>query len=138
MSEYLQLQERTWYGWQMLPGYGNGYQPYYSPIFVQQVKPLKTGKGLLELKFFNAFYAEGVQGFELRMKVQDRHLEYLIAQLDYPDEHRNAIISTISFDWVREMLPTLWYHRPPAHFDGLASSECQYYLSQAFFGRLRP
>jgi hypothetical protein len=63
-----------WYAWEMLPGYGaeDELDPYLSPIYVERVKPLKSGKGLLQIGFFNAFYAVGVQGFEPTVKVLRR------------------------------------------------------------------
>jgi hypothetical protein len=56
----LKLVPQSWYAWQMVPGYvGQRNVPYCSPIFVEQVVPKKTGKGILTLDFVNVFYAEG-------------------------------------------------------------------------------
>lgn len=53
-DERLKLLPGTWYGWQMIPGYGDGYAPYFSPILVQHVNPKRTGSCVLELAFHNA------------------------------------------------------------------------------------
>ena len=43
------IEAGRWYAWQMMPGYGEDGVPYLSPIFVHEVKPLKTGKGTIYL-----------------------------------------------------------------------------------------
>jgi hypothetical protein len=63
----LQLIPKHWYGWQMLPGYGEWDVPYFSPICINEVTPRKTGRGILAISFFNALYQEGVQDY-LRYK----------------------------------------------------------------------
>lgn len=134
----LKLIPGKWYGWQMLPGYLDRYSPYLSPILVEKVIPEKTGQGWLQLNFFNAFYAEGVQDFKLRLKVVDKAQDYLITRLEYPDIERHAIISRISFEWLKEQLPT-WYEEAPKETMPLfARSEIDYYLNQRFFNTLRP
>jgi hypothetical protein len=91
------------------------------------------------MQFYNAFYAEGVQGFSLRLKVLDRAADYLIARIDYPQPtERHAIISRMSFAWLEARFPE-WYREAPKETMPLfASSEIDYYLNQRFFGTLRP
>jgi len=55
-----------------------------------------------------------------------------------PDSSRNAVLSRMSFEWIQDCCPTIWHHKPPTSFTGLAASECDYYLNQLFFGTLRP
>ncbi len=139
MDDRLTLKPAKWYGWQMLPGYDSGYRPYFSPILVERVEPEKSGKGWLKLNFFNAFYAEGVQGFELRLKVLDRTEHYLIARLDYPKPaQRHTIISRISFQWIEERFPKWYRDVPKEAMPALACSEIDYYLNQRLFRTLRP
>jgi hypothetical protein len=79
----------------MNPGYfGQRCVPYFSPIYVTRVTPLKTGKGILEMDFFNACYVEGVQNFDgMRLKVLLRAENYLIGHLLGNDpEVRSAVI----------------------------------------------
>jgi hypothetical protein len=97
-----------WFGWQMNPGYiGDRCVPYFSPIHVTRVVPLKTGKGILEIDFRNVCYAEGVQNFEgIRLKVLLRAENYLIGHLQgYDFEVRSAIISHIEFAWLDRFCP---------------------------------
>jgi hypothetical protein len=130
------LHPNTWYGWQMLPGYvAQGCLPWYSPIFVRKVQPLKTGKGLLRLNFFHALYAEGVQefgGFQLQML--DRADAFLAARIVEPTVgHRVAIMSEIGFAWLNRFCPELTRGFPPESF-GIPWQDCAgRYLSSVFF-----
>ena len=79
MHAKLQLMPRYWYGWQMLPGYFG--VPYFSPIWVQEVTPRKTGKGILAVKFINMLYAEGVQDFHVNLRILKHEASYLTAEI---------------------------------------------------------
>jgi hypothetical protein len=139
MEQALTLKPAKWYGWQMLPGYGSPYEPYFSPILVEKVTPQKSGKGWLQLHFYNAFYAEGVQGFVLRLRVLDRTDQYLIARLDDPEPTvRHAIINRISFEWIEARFPQWYREAPKETMPDFACSEIDYYLNQRFFRTLRP
>lgn len=135
----LNLEGGRWYGWQLLPGYSPGYSPYYSPILVVSALPEKSGHGWLGLEFFNAFYAEGVQGFSLRLQVVERSKDYLIARIgNSPGTERHVIVSRISFEWIASQFPEWYQAAPRDSMPAFASSEIDYYLSQRFFGTLRP
>jgi hypothetical protein len=124
----------------MLPGYGDHFLPYDSPILVTSVRPEKSGKGWIELGFFNAFYASGVQGFTLRMWVLVRTDAYLIVALDYQGDYvRHAVIGTMSFGWLKARCRGWFEEQPPEGMESsLARSEVDYYLSMRFFRKLRP
>jgi hypothetical protein len=110
MSSGFTLFAPRWFGWQMNPGYlGERCVPYFSPIHITRVQPLKTGKGLLELDFLNACYAEGLQHFRgVRIKVLLRGANYLLGHLvDYEGEMRSAIISHIEFRWLPQCCPEI-------------------------------
>jgi len=83
----LQLTPGHWYGWQMLPGYfGEPPVPYCSPIWVKDVTPRKTGKGILGLGFINTLYAEGAQGFTLDLRILKHEASYLVSEILYEKE----------------------------------------------------
>jgi hypothetical protein len=91
-----------WYGWQMMPGYAHW--PYFSPILVHRMMPLKTGRGLLGLRFWNVGYAEGVQNFETELRVLKRTADFLVADIvGQPD--RAALVSRLSFGWLEHCCP---------------------------------
>lgn len=114
----LQLFRGTWYAWEMLPGYtSESFEPYFSPILIQEIVPKKTGQGILAIKFINLFYADGVKDFSLDLKVSKHEAQYLIADILYSKggpRDRAAIISRLEFEWIRRFGPHLWWHRPPS------------------------
>lgn len=131
----LKLLRNTWYAWEMIPGYiGKENIPYCSPIFLEEVMPRKTGKNILGLKFVNVFYAEGVQDFEIDLRILKHSHKYIVADLsngkDGPD--RCAVISNIEFGWIEKFCPTLWFHRHPSLVGGLALRSVHSYLSEVF------
>jgi hypothetical protein len=136
MHARLQLTPRHWYGWQMLPGYDDErYGPYFSPILVHEVTPRKTGKGILTVAFFNAFYPEGVHEFTLDLRILKREASYLVSEILYegsPTRDRTAIISNIEFEWIRRYCPELWASYPPSHFSGDAQHSAPRYLKAVF------
>jgi len=123
------LSPGTWRSWQMLPGYfGERMTPYCSPIYIRRVEPLKSGKSLLSVEFFNALYADGVKDLTLDLKIIKRATNYLIADLPY-DSERSAVIGHIEFSWLEQFCPHLMAANPPPPFssvsvylDGLFSS----------------
>jgi hypothetical protein len=67
----------------MLPGYGvERCVPFFAPVYVQRVQPLKTGKRELEIDYFNPLYPEGATNFAgERLKILLRPENYLLAHL---------------------------------------------------------
>ena len=131
------IQDKRWVAWQMIPGYmGERSVPYCSPIYVTAVKPLKTGKSILNLAFLNVLYAQGVQDFCLDIKVLKRAKDFLVGELIYApgeDSGRVAIISHIEFSWVERFCPGLWYNRPPSSTSH-GTDSISAYLDEIFFG----
>ena len=85
-SSRLILKNDVWYSLQMLPGYHSSLSPYYSPIKVQEINPLKTGKSILRIRFLNVGYAQGVQDFKKEIRIIKHSENYLIANLiDSPE-----------------------------------------------------
>ena len=118
MNERLQLLPDRWYGWLMLPGYSErGGAPYCSPIHVISVVPRKTGTGVLGINFRNALYAQGVQDFDVDLRILTHQRDYLVGALLYGEDgpnDRTAVISRISLDWIATMCPSISTRPPPA------------------------
>jgi hypothetical protein len=135
--EQFKIIEKRWFAWQMIPGYiGERSVPYCSPIFVENVKPLNSGKGIINIQFIIVFYAEGTQSFSLNIKVLKRAENYLIGDLKYSlneDSGKCAVISHIEFEWVKRFCPELWYNRPPSSCSNIASGSISKYLDEVFF-----
>jgi hypothetical protein len=132
----LQLTPTHWYGWQMLPGYfGEPRVPYFSPICVKEVKPRRTGKGILALGFINTLYAEGVQDFTLDLRILKHEASYLVSEILYGKDgpwDRTAIISDIGFEWIQHFCPGIWAARPPSSFLGIEQGSVSQYLNALF------
>lgn len=123
----------------MLPGYLG--TPYFSPIWIEGVTPRKTGKAILGLTFINVFYAAGVQGFDINLRIMKHEQDYLVSEIldgSNGSNDRTAIISRIDFDWIRLFCPTFWedtsYLRSMANdrLGGLPQQTASEYLSRAF------
>lgn len=125
-----------WYGWQMIPGYlGQRCEPYFSPILVHQVTPLKTGKRLVRLQFANALYAQGAQDFDLDLRVIHQAGDYLVAEIMYSGSmagERCAVISHIEFGWLERFCPSLWEWKPPSACSSAAQNSVSLYLDEIF------
>ena len=114
----LNLRPQRWYTWEMLPGYTDSFDPYVSPVYILGVKPLKTGKGLLKIGFYNALYATGVKGFQATVKVLKHTPNYMLADLtpSYDgDNTRSAVIGRMSYQWLESRLRFWFYDVPPHH-----------------------
>ena len=131
MTGRLILKERSWYGWQMLSGYEEGFLPYFSPIFVQEITPLKTGQHRLEIEFINAMYAQGAQLFCEIVRVLDHQQEYMLVALTEHKKPRRAVISSIDFKWIQRFQPQILREHTMGQ-----SYNCQDYLNQVYFERL--
>jgi hypothetical protein len=137
-DDRLYLARDRWYGWQLLPGYTDRYDPYFSPIRVFHIEPLKTGHGILRLGFWNALYAEGVQDFQIDLKIRVHHPSYLVADLCYHSNHfadRSAIISAMSTSWLDRFCPFLVQGRRADTGD---ESDIELYLDRLFPGSAEP
>lgn len=134
MSQF-KLIEQRWYAWQMIPGYiGERSVPYCSPIYINSVTPLKKGNGTIRIEFLNALYSQGVQTFDLELKVLKRAKDYLLGDLVYTDQKdsdRSVVISHIEFEWVKRFCPDLWFNRPPSSCQNGGS--ISFYLNEVFF-----
>lgn len=118
MHEALTLTEGQWHVWQMYPGYTS--EPYVSPILIRRVTPLKTGAGVLEVEFYNAFYAEGVREFTQRLHVLVRGENYLMARIEQPGgDQRSCVITELTPWWAQVLLPDLVRRWPAGAPDDL-------------------
>lgn len=123
----IKLKAGCWYGWQMMPGYTDA--PYFSPIRIALVEEVVDQAGMIDVKFLNALYAQGVQQFKKRLQILFRAKTYLVARIDPAlDRGRTAIISKITPAWLDACCPQvaaeLGTHVP--------ASKLQLALDQAF------
>lgn len=132
----LQLVPGNWYGWQMIPGHlGERNVPYFSPIRVIQITPKKTGRGVLNVHFWNVLYAEWVQDFDLDIRVLKHEPDYLITDILYVgsgSKGRAAVISHVEFEWIRRFCPDIWSAHPPKQMSAGAQANISVYLDELF------
>lgn len=118
MDTNLRLEPGCWYVWQMYPGYSG--TPYISPIRIEEVTPLKTGRKELRVSFYNAFYAQGVRDFSPVLRLFVHHPRYIMAAInpgsDSIDERACTIIHFTPM-WEELLVPELaqrWQSHPPS------------------------
>lgn len=92
----------------MYPGYAD--PVYASPIRVDALTPL--GGRRFRLAFFNAGYAQGVQGFELTLRTLQRSGDYHAAVRDDADDARLHVFHAVDIDWLERRWPE-WSQRDP-------------------------
>jgi hypothetical protein len=97
------LEAGRWYGLTMYPGYMS--TPYHSPIRVNAVRLLASGRSLLEIDFYNACYAEGAQFFTYRLKVLRREAHHMLAAIE--DSDRSISLLPLDESWLGEYRPEL-------------------------------
>lgn len=101
----------------MFPGYSQ--TPYISPIRIEGVTPLKTGRKDLRVDFYNAFYAQGVRGFSMVLRLLMHHPRYIMAAMNPGEDtidDRACTITEFTPMWDELLVPDLaqrWQTRPP-------------------------
>lgn len=101
----MMLERDSWYGMTLYPGYSS--PPYHSPIRIKEVRPLATGRRLLEIDFFNAAYAEGVKDFTYKLSILKRAKDHILASRADDDDDRSISIVDIQPDWMMQYFPHL-------------------------------
>ena len=81
---------------------------HFSPIWVEEITPLKTGVGMLRLRLFHANYPEGVQDKVYDLRVVQRFDGHLLA-LRRSDGREDAtvILESITREWFVHHFPNL-------------------------------
>lgn len=97
-NEPLTLCRHRWYA--MLRLNPAGAQDF-CPIWVHEAKALKTGKGMLELSFWDAHYPEGVQDKVYRLHVMRREAGFLLAERQDDKPKELVLFSEMTFEWVQ-------------------------------------
>jgi len=103
------LEERRWYGVRFIGDEFFDLRSYqYTPIRVDGIRPLKTGKGIFELDFYHANYPEGVQGKMYRLKMLERGEKYILAKSVEHMPARILHIQAMTWDWISNHFPELF------------------------------
>lgn len=109
------LYPRVWYA--MTVHFPTQPIAHHSPIYVQQVRALKSGQGLLDLTFFHANYPEGVQDKRYRLRVLHRSSGHLVAarieESSFDPEPLAIVLAPISPVWMKVHFEWLNVHEEP-------------------------
>jgi hypothetical protein len=73
----------------------------YSPIWIEEVKPMQSGKGLLEVAFWDGNYPEGVQNEVYLLRVMRRAAGSLLTERQDYKPKELVLISEMTGEWVR-------------------------------------
>ena len=74
-----------------------------SPVFVEKVVPLKTGKGLLKLEFVQAIHPIASSRREVTLQVLVRTEDRLVGELKYLEAmSRTMVLTAVDVDWLHQ------------------------------------
>lgn len=79
-----------------------------SPVFVTEVEPLKTGKGILRLKLIPLLYPTGPSEIQIDLRVIHRREGYLVGVAkELAGAEHTLILEAISFEWLKQHCPSI-------------------------------
>ncbi|WP_219894311.1 hypothetical protein [Aquisediminimonas profunda] len=104
MSRDHLLQEGSWYGMTMWPGYTG--TPYRSPIRILRLimHENEVPDDLIDMDFYNAAYAHGVRTMDYTFHVLIHQPTYLLATL-MENRDRALAIEPLTSDWIQTFFP---------------------------------
>lgn len=135
MPDRLFLAPNTWFGWQVIRE-GQPEDPPWqcTPIYVTDVRPLKTGKGILRVSFIAALARRASKQLKIDLRVGIHTSDCIIAEFSDGETSRCvAVIRAISLPWIQQYCAELWSRRPPERIDSMGDvTDVDVYLTIAF------
>lgn len=103
------LRAGVWAGWQELPGGCHG-DPVWdcSPIFIETVRPMKTGRGLLQVGFVQTLYPRAPKRRAVEVSVVTRDESYLVGAFREGGSSRTTIMTELAPRWIELRCRDLW------------------------------
>ena len=112
MSGAYSIRPGQWAGLQQIPFSGAPWDA--SPIYVVGVKPLKSGKSILQFEYIQVLHRKTAVRKTLTVKVIDRSSTGLIGTYySQAGDLRRAAISEITLNWIMTNCACIWEKRPP-------------------------
>ncbi len=98
------LQPRTWYAMEYI---FPSAERHLSPIWVQEITPLKTGVGMLRLHFYHANYSEGVRDKSYDLQIVHRFKGHLVALRRESEDgvHATVLLQPMTREWFVQHFP---------------------------------
>jgi len=100
MTRRMTLQPRRWYACEFIGDEFEEDRCSYSPIRIERLDPLHTGKSRLRLGFYHANYPEGVRSKIYTLVVLERGRRFLLARSTEHDPARLMQIYDIDWAWL--------------------------------------
>lgn len=97
MQPMFTLNRHRWYAMQVV--LRNGTQ-HVSPVWIFEVRALKSGKGIMQLHFWHANYPEGVQDKVYDLRVIRREPGYLLAERQDDGSKALVLLSEVTSEWI--------------------------------------
>ena len=106
MADRFTLRHRKWYAMEYLADSGQSLFELYSPIYVFDIQPMKSGSGRLEIEFWHLNYSAGAQRKRYRLAVLKRANNYLVAErIDASGPVPTIVLKNVSIAWYRKHFP---------------------------------
>jgi hypothetical protein len=104
-----QIKEGIWYACEFIGDEFNEDCCSYSPIRVDEIKPLKSGSRRFSLNFYHANYPEGVRDKCYTLQTIERGESFIIAKsIEHNDPARLLQIYEINGAWMKRHFPSFY------------------------------
>lgn len=106
----MKLREGGWYGLVECPAVGE--RMGASPVLLKKVRPLKSGKGLLQLDFLQPIHPRSGERRQMTLQVLERGPDRITAVVDDHPRRQSCIISSLDELWLNDWCGDLRARRP--------------------------
>lgn len=106
----MKLREGDWYGLVECPAVGE--RMGASPILLKRVKPLKTGKGLIQLDFLQPMHPRTGERRQFTLKLLERGSNRIVGVVDDHPRHQSCVLSPLDETWLNDWCGDLRQRRP--------------------------
>lgn len=97
-TDKFELKSGQWYGWIEAPAHASRWP--VGPVLLTEIKPLKTGNGLLELTVIKPLNPGGAVRADVVLQVMQRQADHLVAQWSTNGREVTVVLCEITLDWI--------------------------------------
>lgn len=126
-----ELRPGQWQGLTEFPSAASGLAS--SPVLIKSVSPLKSGKGLLKVRWLRPLAPAGGADQTMIIRIMLRAERHLVGTVEDGGVHRTLVICRLDWDWLPSHCGDLLRRRLPAHaVDGVEAPGVEEYLTAIF------